>query len=270
MYDVLRFWLDRGVDGFRVDVLWRLIKDAHFRDDPPNPDFREGEPPYRRLLPLYSSDQPEALEITAQMRQVLDKYPGERLLIGEIYLPVHRLVAYYGPNLMGAHLPFNFNLMWVEWKPAATLQLIREYEATLPPGAWPSWVLGNHDQRRIASRLGPAQARVAMVLLLTLRGTPTLYYGDELGLRDVPIPREQLRDPFGRSLPRPRAGPPAHALAVGSLTQRRIYDWAAVAATRSGLSGGQRRGAEASARLDAEPDTCAVRIAAPGVGARVG
>ena len=201
MYDVLRFWLDRGVDGFRVDVLWRLIKDAHFRDDPPNPDFREGEPPYRRLLPLYSSDQPEALEITAQMRQVLEKYPGERLLIGEIYLPVHRLVAYYGPNLMGAHLPFNFNLMWVEWKPAATLQLIREYEAALPPGAWPSWVLGNHDQRRIASRLGPAQARVAMVLLLTLRGTPTLYYGDELGLRDVPIPREQLRDPFGRSLP---------------------------------------------------------------------
>jgi alpha-glucosidase len=201
MYDVLRFWLDRGVDGFRVDVLGRLIKDAQFRDDPLNPDYRDDEPPYRRVLPLYSSDQPEALEITAEMRQVLEEYPDERLLIGEIYLPVDRLVAYYGPDLTGAHLPFNFNLMWVDWKPAAILRLIREYEAALPPGAWPSWVLGNHDQQRVASRLGPAQARVAMVLLMTLRGTPTLYYGDELGLEDVPIPREQLRDPFGFSLP---------------------------------------------------------------------
>ncbi len=201
MYDVLRFWLNRGVDGFRVDVLARLIKDAQFRDDPLNPDYCDGEPPYRRVLPRYSSDQPEVLEITAEMRRVLEEYPGERLLIGEIYLPVDRLVAYYGPNLTGAHLPFNFNLMWTNWRPEAILRLIRDYEAVLPPGAWPNWVLGNHDQKRVASRLGPAQARVAMVLLVTLRGTPTLYYGDELGLENVPIPREQLRDPFGFSLP---------------------------------------------------------------------
>ncbi len=80
-------------------------------------------------------------------------------------------------------------------------ELIREYEAVLPPGGWPSWVLGNHDQMRIASRVGPAQARVAMVLLLTLRGTPTLYYGDELGLENVPIPPERERDPFGLRQP---------------------------------------------------------------------
>jgi alpha-glucosidase len=201
MYDVLRFWLDRGVDGFRVDTIWRLIKDAEFRDNPVNPNYREGDAPFRRLLPLYSADQPEVLVITAEMRRVLAEYSGDRLLIGEIYLPVKRLVRYYGPNLTGAHLPFNFNLMLVEWKPAAVMQLIREYEAALPVGAWPNWVLGNHDQPRVASRLGLAQACVAMVLLMTLRGTPTLYYGDELGLENVPIPPERVRDPFGINMP---------------------------------------------------------------------
>jgi alpha-glucosidase len=201
MYDVLRFWLDRGVDGFRVDTVWRLIKDAEFHDNPINPNYRRGDPPFRRLLPLYSADQPEVHEIVAAMRRVLAEYPGDRLLIGEIYLPVKRLVAYYGSNLMGAHLPFNFNLMFVDWRPDAVIQLIREYEAALPVGAWPNWVLGNHDQPRIASRLGSAQARVAMVLLMTLRGTPTLYYGDELGLENVPIPPERARDPFGLNMP---------------------------------------------------------------------
>jgi alpha-glucosidase len=201
MYDVLRFWLDRGVDGFRVDTIWRLIKDAAFRDNPVNPNYREGDAPFRRLLQLYSTDQPEVLEIAAEMRRVLAEYPGQRLLIGETYLPVQRLVGYYGPNLTGVHLPFNFNLMFVEWKPDTVMQLIREYEAALPVGAWPNWVLGNHDKPRIASRLGRAQARVAMVLLMTLRGTPTLYYGDELGLENVPIPPERVRDPFGLNMP---------------------------------------------------------------------
>lgn len=201
MYDVLRFWLDRGVDGFRVDTIWRLIKDAALRDNPVNPDFRTGDPPFRQLLQVYSVDQPEVFEVSAEMRRILAEYPGDRLLIGEIYLPVKRLVAYYGPNLTGAHLPFNFNLMFVDWKPDAVLRLILEYEELLPPGAWPNWVLGNHDQPRVASRLGPAQARVAMVLLLTLRGTPTLYYGDEIGLENVPIPPEHEHDPFGVNMP---------------------------------------------------------------------
>ncbi len=201
MYDALRFWLGRGVDGFRLDVFWHLIKDAAFRDDPWNPEYHEGDPDFRRVRPLYSADQPEVLEIAAEMRRVVEDYPGERLLIGEIYLPVQRLAAYYGPDLGGLQLPFNFNLMWAKWQPAAIMQLVREYEAALPVGAWPSWVLGNHDQMRVASRLGPAQARVAMVLLLTLRGTPTVYYGDELGLENVPIPPDRERDPFGLAMP---------------------------------------------------------------------
>jgi alpha-glucosidase len=197
MYDVLHFWLARGVDGFRVDVLWHLIKDAKFRDDPLNPGYREGQPDFRRVQPLHSADQPEVIEIAREMRRVIEKYPGDRLLIGELYLPVERLAAYYGADLGAVHLPFNFNLMWARWQPEAIVTLIQAYEAVLPAGGWPSWVLGNHDQRRIASRVGPAQAHVAMVLLLTLRGTPTLYYGDELGLENVPIPPERERDPFG-------------------------------------------------------------------------
>jgi alpha-glucosidase len=201
MYDVLRFWLARGVDGFRVDVLWHMIKDALFRDDPLNPDYQGGQPDFRRVQARYSADQPEVLEVAAEMRRVLEVYPGERLLIGEIYLPVERLAAYYGPDLGAVHLPFNFNLMWAKWQPDAIMALIQAYEAALPKGGWPSWVLGNHDQRRIASRVGPAQARVAMLLLLTLRGTPTLYNGDELGLENVPIPPERARDPFGIAQP---------------------------------------------------------------------
>lgn len=197
MYDVLRFWLDRDVDGIRVDVLPQVIKDADFRDDPIHAGLRPTELEFWHLHPLRSADQPEAIDVAVEMRRVLEDYSDELLMIGETYLPVDRLVAYYGPNLSGAQLPFNFNLLWVDWSAGAILQIIRAYEAGLPPGAWPSWVLGNHDQMRIASRLGPAQARVAMVLLLTLRGTPTLYYGDELGLEDVPIQADELQDPFG-------------------------------------------------------------------------
>jgi alpha-glucosidase len=197
MYDTLRFWLARGVDGFRIDVFWHMIKDAEFRDDPLNPDYIEGQPDFRRVQPLHSADQPGVHEIAIEMRRVLEEFPGEHLLIGEIYLPVERLVSYYGPDLTEIHLPFNFNLMWAKWRPATIVQLIQQYEAVLPSGGWPTWVLGNHDQARITTRLGPAQARVAMALLLTLRGTPTLYYGDELGLANVPIPPERERDPFG-------------------------------------------------------------------------
>lgn len=200
MHDVMRVWLDRGVDGFRVDVMWHLAKDMTFRHDSPNPDWREGQADYRRNLPVHSTDRPEVHEIVRGLRAVTDEYPG-RVLIGEIYLPVEKLVAYYGENLSGAHLPFNFLLIETPWDAGAIAALIERYEAALPPGAWPNWVLGNHDRPRLASRIGEAQARVAAMLLLTLRGTPTLYYGDELGLPQVAIPPALVRDPWGRNVP---------------------------------------------------------------------
>jgi alpha-glucosidase len=200
IHDVMRFWLRKGVDGFRVDVIWHLIKDAEFRDNPANPNFREGQPPNEKILTRYSTDQPEVHEVVAQMRRVIDEFDS-RVLIGEIYLPFERLVAYYGKGLAGAQLPFNFALLSAPWNARGIEKIIAEYEAALPAGAWPNWVLGNHDRPRVASRVGRDQARVAAMLLLTLRGTPTLYYGDEIGMPQVAIAPNQVRDPFEKNVP---------------------------------------------------------------------
>jgi len=200
MFNVLRFWLDRGVDGFRVDVMWMLIKDDQFRDNPVNPAGDPNGPASQRLLALYNTNRPEVHEIVAAMRAILDSY-GDRLLIGEIYLPFDQLAAYYGQDLKGAQLPFNFHLIACRWSADAIAKVIKEYEAALPVGAWPNWVMGNHDQPRIATRIGRAQARLAAMLLLTLRGTPTMYYGDEIGMTDVPIPAGEVQDPAEKNEP---------------------------------------------------------------------
>jgi len=182
-----------------VDVMWHMIKDAQFRDNPPNPGWEPHDVPYNSLVPAYSTDQPEVHDIVGAMRRVTDEY-HERLLIGEIYLPVDKLVLYYGEQGGGAHLPFNFQLLVLPWRAAEIYSAVAQYEASLPPFGWPNWVLGNHDNPRVASRVGEAQARVAALLLLTLRGTPTIYYGDELGMHDVPIALEDVRDPQGINL----------------------------------------------------------------------
>ena len=157
MYDVLRFWLERGVDGFRVDVIWLLIKDAELRDNPPNPDYRPTEPASARFLSRHNADQPETHEIVSEMRSVLEEY-DDRVLIGEIYLPIERAVTYYGKDLRGAHLPFNFQLIQTAWTAAAIAQLVTEYESALPPGGWPNWVLGNHDR---PENRGPRRRRAS-------------------------------------------------------------------------------------------------------------
>lgn len=201
MYDVVRFWFDRGVDGLRIDVLWMPIKDAQFRDNPINPAWREGDLPWDHQIRIYSEDQPEIHEIVRAMRTVADAY-AERVLIGETYLPLPSLVRYYGETLDGAHLPFNFQLTLLsEWNARTLRETIEAYEAALPTGAWPNWVMGNHDKPRIASRLGRMAARVATMLLFTLRGTPTWYYGDELGMQNVAIPPHLAHDPQGQRQP---------------------------------------------------------------------
>ena len=200
MLDVMRFWLQKGVDGFRVDVIWHMIKDDQFRNNPPNPDYKEGKPDYVKHITTYSEDQPLVHEVIAEMRKVLEEF-DERLLIGEIYLPLDKLVTYYGKENAGVHLPFNFQLIKTEWKAEKIYALVNEYEGSLPPGGWPNWVLGNHDKARILSRVGEKQARIAAVLLLTLRGTPTMYYGDEIGMHDVKIPKERIQDPKEYTMP---------------------------------------------------------------------
>ena len=200
MYDALRFWLERGVDGFRVDVMWLMIKDDHYRDNPPNPGYLPGDSDGHRFLTTYNANQPEVHDVVAEIRSVVDAYP-ERVLIGEIYLPVPQLMTYYGTDLKGANLPFNFQLLQCAWSATAVAMAILEYDAALPTGAWPNWVLGNHDQPRIASRIGALQARVAAMLLLTLPGTLTLYYGEEIGMTNVPIAPEDVQDPAEKNEP---------------------------------------------------------------------
>ena len=190
MLEVLRFWLDRGVDGFRVDALRQVLKDPARRDNPPNPDYRPGAQEYDTLLPVNSADAGD-LEPVRAIAEAIAERGG--VMVGELYLPLERLARYYDA---GVHLPSNMHLISTPWEPRALASLIERYEAALPEGAWPNWVLGNHDRSRVASRVGAEQARVAAMLLFTLRGTPTLYYGDELGMPDVPIPPERVQDPW--------------------------------------------------------------------------
>lgn len=195
MTDVLRFWFDRGVDGFRIDVFWHCIKVEDLRDNPLNPAFTPEMGEKMKVLQHHSTHQPEIHEIARIFRELADSY-GERLLVGEICLPLDDLMTYYGTaEAPGVHLPFNFQLFEAPWNAAVIGRIIAEYEAALPPGGWPNWVLGSHDAPRLAGRIGGPQARVAAMLLLTLRGTPTLYQGDELGIGKVTIPPERIRDP---------------------------------------------------------------------------
>ncbi|MFY0256369.1 alpha-amylase family glycosyl hydrolase [Chitinophaga sp. 30R24] len=200
MADILHFWLDKGVDGFRVDVMWHMIKDAQWRNNPPDPSYQPDQPDYDQLLPVFSTDQPEVLDIVHLMRQIIDEY-SDRMMIGEVYLPIHRLVTYYGVDNKGAHLPFNFLLLSIPWDAILIADAIAEYENALPPDGWPNWVLGNHDRPRIPSRIGIEQTRIAAMLLLSLRGTPTIYYGEELGMADVAIPPAEIQDPQGLNMP---------------------------------------------------------------------
>ena len=195
MFEVLRFWLARGVDGFRVDAMRQVLKDEALRDNPVDPDWDGPADVYEALVPRFTTDLDEVQEVVRALRSEIG---DDRLFLAEVTAPIERLVRYYGDDGRGAHLPFNFHLITTEWRPEALASLIERYEAALPEGAWPNWVLGNHDQPRVASRVGPAQARVAAMLLLTLRGTPTLYYGDEIGMEDVPVPPERVVDPDGR------------------------------------------------------------------------
>ncbi len=177
------------------------------------------------------------------MRGVVDEF-DDRLLIGEIYLPMQRLIAYYGKDLSGAHLPFNFQLLDAPWVAEAIGDLDRAYEAALPEGAWPNWVLSNHDRPRVAARVGESQARVAAMLLLTLRGSPTLYYGDELGIGTVEIPPDRIRDPWALREPDLGVGrdPGTNADAMGRERLRRLLDGRALVAADAGLAKAQRCG----------------------------
>lgn len=192
MHDVLRFWLERGVDGFRIDVVHCVGKDPRFADDP---RCAAGE------AMVHINDQPYSHEVLRGLRRLVDGYPGERVLVGEVNIrSTARVAAYYGAS-DELHMAFNFPPLDAPWDPVTFRLCIREVEEQLGAvQAWPTWVLSNHDNPRHRSRYGGSlrRSRAAAVLLLTLRGTPFVYQGEELGLADAPITPQTQVDPGGR------------------------------------------------------------------------
>jgi len=204
MFDALRFWMERGVDGFRIDVAHRIMKDPDLRDNPPTPDSgqirHKDQADYDTQLHIHDMGHDDVHEVYREMRALLDEYSSEhpRVSIGEIHIfELDVWSRYYGGALDELHLPFNFGLLAVPWDATGVQQFVNALETAIPEGAWPNYVVGNHDEPRVASRIGLARARIAMMLLLTLRGTPTVYQGDELAMEDVPVPPERIQDPWG-------------------------------------------------------------------------
>ena len=188
MHDVLRFWLDRGVDGFRIDVVHAIGKDPGLLDFP-----GEG----MSHVALESDERSQRL--IRGFRALLDEYPGERMMVGEVYiLDTARVASYVSADQL--NLSFNFPPITAPWTADAWRQQMEAtYHAFGAVDAWPTWVLSNHDQPRHRTRYGSeARARAAAVMLLTQRGTPFLYAGEELGLQDAIVPRDRTVDPGGR------------------------------------------------------------------------
>lgn len=197
--DVMRFWLDRGVDGFRVDASAVLIKDELLRDNPSNPNA-EGKPPPQRHTPVFTDDRPDTMHCIEFIREVIDCYRG-RVLCGEVHGKTDRIGHFYGNGRPRLHLPLNFALHASQWNALSLQATIDAYFNAIPEHAWPVWVVGGHDKQRIASKIGEAQMRVLAMLLMTLRGTPFFFMGDEIGRKRVPIPPDRVRDPFEKLVP---------------------------------------------------------------------
>ncbi len=193
MHEVMRFWLDRGVDGFRIDVVHGLGKDPELADDPDDAG--------RRSPRARSTTAPRPTRTCGDLRVLLDRYPGDRMMVGEVYLlDTAQVVPYYGDG-DELHLSFNFPPLYAPWDAEQWRLQIENTSSLLDPvGAWPTWVLSNHDNPRHRTRYGgsEARARAAAVLLLGLRGTPFLYAGEELGLLDAEIGPDDVVDPGGR------------------------------------------------------------------------
>jgi alpha-glucosidase len=195
---ILRFWFDRGVAGVRIDVAQALIKDRELRDDVPATE--EDDPHTRRhgMRRVYSMNRPETHEILRSWRRLADAYRPPRILVGEAYvLDVEAWARYYGSGSDELNLAFNFALAHSDFDPERLRAVVAATEAALPDDAWPSWIGSNHDLGRFTTRWcgdDEALARCALLFLVTLRGTPSLYYGDELALAEGHVARDRIRD----------------------------------------------------------------------------
>ncbi len=199
MFQTMRFWLDRGVDGFRLDAFNAYIKDNLLRNNP----TKLGPRPYDMQRHIYDLNRPELMGILRRLRKLVDAYPGTVLIGKPLGADPDMAARYLGNGSDMLHLVFNFDFTERPWHPAHFQRAIRLWDTSVHPGAQPCYVLSNHDVSRHASRFGggensDARAKVAAAMLLTLRGTPFLYAGEEIGLKDTPVPYIELKDPLGK------------------------------------------------------------------------
>jgi alpha-glucosidase len=195
MLSVFNFWADRGVDGFRLDVFNEYFKDDQYRENPRKIGIR----PFDQQQHIYDADRPEMMSVVEEIRRTLDAYP-ERYAVGETFLAgAEKAAEYCGPGKL--HAAFNFTFLGCHWNPNQFLKSILDWEAVLSEGSWPNYVLNNHDTPRSATRFhapeNDERLKVAVGMLLTLRGTPFLYAGEEIGMRDIPLSRSDIQDPVG-------------------------------------------------------------------------
>jgi alpha-glucosidase len=231
--EILRFWFDRGIAGFRIDVANGLVKDRDLRD---NPATTEDDHPMVRaigLRPVYNMNQTEVHDVFRRWRTVADSYDPARMFLGETWVwELETLIRFYGSGTDELDLALNFPFVFAELG-KGTRELVEAADAALPEGAWPTWTGSNHDVGRFPSRWGDGddrRVRVALLMLLTLRGTPLLYYGDEIGMTEVRVPKERLRDPVGRRRwpedpGRDRGRTPMHWTPTGGFTRPGVEPW---------------------------------------------
>lgn len=201
---ILRFWFDRGVAGFRIDVVHMVVKDALLRDNPSATPEDHWFVQLRGQRQEFNSDRPEVHEVIRRWRAIADSYDPPRILIGETHVfEADVLGSYYGTD-DELNLAFNFLMLHAPFESAALRDVVAHTEAAVPADGWPVWTGGNHDSYRFPSRWAggdPDKARCALLMLFGLRGTPFLYYGDELAMPDTDVPQDRVLDPVGIMLP---------------------------------------------------------------------
>jgi len=193
--EALRFWLRRGVDGFRLDACAVLAEDELLRDDPHDSDADEKTPPPQRLKRVFTDDLPESMTFLEEIRRVVDEFP-ERVIAGEVQGDSDRIGHFYGNSQPRLHLPLSDVLIDTKWDALSLQAHVYKYLKAIPEGGWPDWLIGGHDKLRIASKAGQDQARVAAMFLFTMKGTAFFYQGDELGVERVEIAPDKVQDIF--------------------------------------------------------------------------
>ena len=216
MFDVLRFWMNLGVDGFRVDAPYHIFKDPLLRDEPLNPNYQFGaHSMYDTLLHIHTAWLHESFFIIKQLVEVL-KENENKFMVTETWGTIDDLLLLYKTVGWKWNQPFNFSLITLPWTAEVHKEYIDRYDKLLGEHYLPSWVLGNHDKHRVASRIGKKQSRIAAVLQLTLRGLPFIYYGEELGMTNTKIARDKIKDPYEINSP---------GLGLGRDSERTPMQW---------------------------------------------